>query len=265
MSEGLLRAAFFFTLLLLLGLAEWRWPRHRSDPRRARRWPANLGFGLSGAVCVHLLIPWLAVDAALWAKQQGIGLLHVLVLPGWLAATVAIVVLDLMIYGQHRLMHRVNWLWRMHRLHHSDLALDVSSGVRFHPLEILFSMLLKIAAVVALGAPPVAVLTFEILLNGFAMFTHANMAIPARIDRQLRRVFVTPEMHRIHHSIVHDEQDTNFGFHVSWWDRLFGSYRERTVQPPATFPIGLARFRDDREQRFDHLLLQPFKGDPPVA
>lgn len=265
MHEGLLRGSIFFTLLVLLGVAEWRWPRHRAEPRRGRRWPTNLAFGVAGALSVRLLMPWLAVDAALWAKQQGVGLLHVLPLPGWLAATVAIVGLDLMIYGQHRLMHRVNWLWRMHRLHHSDMALDVSSGVRFHPLEILFSMLLKIAAVVALGAPPVAVLAFEILLNGFAMFTHANLAIPERIDRQLRRVFVTPDMHRIHHSIVHDEQDTNFGFHVSWWDRLFGSYRERPKQPPDTFPLGLERFRDDREQRFDQLLLQPFKGDPPVG
>ena len=262
MSDAVLRASLFLTLLAVLGLAEWRWPRHRADPHRWRRWPANLGFGMAGALSLRVLMPWLAVDAALWARHEHVGLLHVLPMPTWLQIALAIVALDLLIYGQHRLMHRVGLLWRMHRVHHSDLALDVSSGVRFHPLEILFSMLLKIAAVLALGAPPVAVLAFEILLNGFAMFTHANLAIPQRVDAWLRRVVVTPDMHRIHHSVVRDEQDSNFGFHVSWWDRLFGSYRERPAHAQATLPLGLEIFRDAHAQRFDQLLLQPFKGDP---
>ena len=262
MTDAVLRASLFLTLLAVLGLAEWRWPRHQAAPRRWRRWPANLGFGMAGALSLRVLMPWLAVDAAVWARREHVGLLHVLSLPTWLQIALAIVVLDLLIYGQHRLMHQVGLLWRMHRVHHSDLALDVSSGVRFHPLEILFSMLLKIAAVLALGAPPVAVLAFEILLNGFAMFTHANLSIPQRLDTWLRRVVVTPDMHRIHHSVVRDEQDSNFGFHVSWWDRLFGSYRERPAQAQATLPLGLEIFRDAHAQRFDQLLLQPFKRDP---
>ena len=155
------RAAIFVLLLVLLVLAEWRWPRHQGDPDRRHRWPVNLGFGLVGALCLRLLLPWLAIDAALWAQQHHVGLLHLWPLPSWLAIVVTLMALDLLIYAQHRLMHQVGWLWRLHRLHHSDLTLDASSAMRFHPLEILFSMGLKIAAVLALGAAPVAVLAFE--------------------------------------------------------------------------------------------------------
>jgi sterol desaturase/sphingolipid hydroxylase (fatty acid hydroxylase superfamily) len=253
------RASIFVVLLVLLVLAEWRWPRHRGDPDRRHRWPVNLGFGLVGALCLRLLLPWLAVDAALWAQHHHIGLLHVWMVPSWLAITVTLIALDLLIYAQHRLMHQVGWLWRLHRLHHSDLALDASSAVRFHPLEILFSMGLKIAAVLALGATPAAVLAFEILLNGFAMFTHANLALPPRLDRVLRWIVVTPDMHRIHHSVLRDEHDRNFGFNLSWWDHLFRSYREAPRQPQATLRLGLDRFRDSREQRFGALMLQPFR------
>ena len=263
MNEALWRASIFGLLLLILALAEWRWPRHRAAPQRAWRWSSNLGFGLAGALCVRVLMPWLAIDAALWAQRHQLGLLHAIALPGWAAIAVSIVALDLMIYGQHRLMHRWHWLWRLHRLHHSDLALDVSSGVRFHPLEILFSMLLKIAAVLALGAPAVAVLAFEILLNGFAMFTHANLAIPERADRRLRWMLITPDMHRIHHSVDQAEQQSNFGFHVCWWDRLFGSYRHDPQQPQAQLMLGLDEFRQHRQQRFDQLLLQPFRSERP--
>jgi sterol desaturase/sphingolipid hydroxylase (fatty acid hydroxylase superfamily) len=259
MSDVAWRGSVFLTLLVVLALAEWRWPRQPGLANRGHRWPANLGFGLLGALCLRLLMPLLAIDAALWATQYQIGLLHLVALPPWVAIIVTVLALDLMIYGQHRLMHRVNWLWRMHRLHHSDLALDVSSAVRFHPLEILFSMGLKIAAVVVLGAAPVAVLAFEILLNGFAMFTHANLALPERLDRALRWMLITPDMHRIHHSVLRDEQDTNFGFNLSWWDRLFRSYRAEPSQPQASLPLGLDQFRDRHEQRFDQLLLQPFR------
>jgi sterol desaturase/sphingolipid hydroxylase (fatty acid hydroxylase superfamily) len=253
------RASIFVLLLVLLALAEWRWPRHRVDPDRRHRWPVNLGFGLAGALCLRLLLPWLTIDAAVWAQQHHVGLLHLWAPPSWLAIAVTLMALDLLIYAQHRLMHRVGWLWRLHRLHHSDLALDVSSGVRFHPLEILFSMGLKIAAVLALGAAPGAVLAFEILLNGFAMFTHANLALSPRLDRMLRWMVVTPDMHRIHHSAWRDEHDSNFGFNVSWWDRLFRSYRESPREPQATLRLGLGRFRGSREQRFGALMLQPFR------
>ncbi len=259
MNATVWRISVFLLLLVMLALAEWRWPRHQGDPDRRHRWPANLGFGLAGALCLRVLMPWLAIDAAFWARQNHIGLLHVWTLPSWFSVTVTLVALDLLIYGQHRLTHKVGWLWRLHRVHHTDLALDVSSGVRFHPLEILLSMGLKIAAVLALGAAPVAVLAFEILLNGFAMFTHANLALPARLDRALRWTMITPDMHRIHHSVLRDEHDSNFGFNVSWWDRLFRSYRAAPRQPQASLPLGLDRFRDRHAQRFGQLLLLPFR------
>lgn len=260
MSDAALRGAIFLGLLLLFGVAEWRWPRHQAKPQRRRRWLANLGFGLLGVLCLRLLMPWLAVDAAAFAWRQHLGLLPWLNAPVWLAIGISLLALDLMIYVQHRVMHRFNWLWRMHRVHHSDLALDVTSAVRFHPLEMLFSMLLKIAAVLALGAPVMAVVVFEIVLNGFAMFTHANLAIPAPVDRWLRRLVITPDMHRIHHSVIRQEQDSNFGFNLACWDYLFGSYRAQPAQPHASLALGLDRFRSAHDQRFDQLLLQPFNG-----
>lgn len=212
-------------------------------------------------LCLRVLVPWLAVDAALWAKHENFGLLHLLRVPTWLAIPLALLALDLMIYGQHRLMHKIRWLWRMHRLHHSDLALDVTSAVRSHPSELFFSMGLKIATVLLLGALPVAVLAFVIVLNDLAMFTHANLALPVSFDRVLRRLLVTPDMHRIHHSIIRVEQDSNFGFNLSCWGRLFGSYRDRPKQPQATLTLGLEQFREAPAQRFDQLLVQPFRRE----
>jgi len=257
MSEPLLRLLLFLLLVVLLGAAEWAWPRHAAMARRRRRWPVNFGLGLLGVLAVRLLLPWLAVDAAIWARSAHAGLLYLLRTPAWPAAAIAFVGLDLVIYAQHRLMHRVGWLWRLHRVHHTDVALDVSSAVRFHPLEILFSMAVKVAAVVTLGAAPTVVVTFEIVLSSFALATHANVALPIRLDRALRWVFVTPDMHRIHHSVLHTEHDRNFGFHVSWWDRLFGSYLAAPRSPPATLALGLEQFREDRDQGLLAVLVQP--------
>jgi len=256
-----LRIAVFVALVLVLGLAEWRWPRNRARPGRRRRWPVNFGFGALNVLTVRLLLPWLAVDAALWAQANQLGVLNAMRTPAWASITISLLALDLVIYAQHRLMHRIGWLWRVHRMHHTDLALDVSSGVRFHPLEIVFSMLVKIAAVIALGAPAAAVLGFEILLSSFALFTHTNLYLPGRLDSWLRWVIVTPDMHRIHHSVLRDEHDRNFGFHVSWWDRIFRSYRQSPSQPQQTMTLGLGAFRDAREQGFPALLRQPFVGE----
>ncbi|HET6546054.1 MAG TPA: sterol desaturase family protein [Rhodanobacteraceae bacterium] len=256
---ALLRLGIFVGLWMLLALAEARWPRHRQRREAARRWTANFGLSLIDTLMLRLLLPWLAVDAAQWARVHEFGLLHAVVAPDWLRFAIAFVVLDLVIYWQHRALHAIGWLWPLHRVHHTDLALDASSGVRFHPLEILLSTGLKIAAVLALGAPVLAVLIFEIVLNGFALFTHANVALPEKLDRALRWLIVTPDMHRIHHSIRRDEHDRNFGFHVSWWDRLFGSYRAAAAEPQTTLTLGLDRFRDERGQRLRALLVQPFR------
>jgi sterol desaturase/sphingolipid hydroxylase (fatty acid hydroxylase superfamily) len=253
----MLRLACFLALLMTLSVAEAAWPRHSAAPLRRARWPVNFGLGLLNVLCLKVLLPWLAVDAALWAQANHVGLLPRLALPSWLAAVIAFAALDLVIYAQHRLMHRVPFLWRLHRMHHTDLALDVSSGVRFHPAEILFSMGIKMGAVVLLGAAPEVVLVFEIVLSSFSLLTHANIGLPAGLDRRLRRVFVTPDMHRIHHSIRRAEHDTNFGFHVSFWDRLFGSYRAAPGSDASTMTLGLAGFRTPAEQRFAALLRQP--------
>ena len=251
------RLWLFLSLLALLGIAERLWPRHSAAPLRRNRWPVNLGLGAIDALCLRLLLPWLAIDAALWAQANHVGVLprlHISPLP---AAVIAFVILDLVIYAQHRLMHRVPLLWRLHRMHHTDLALDVSSGVRFHPVEILLSMGLKIGTVLLLGATPTVVLVFELVLSSFALFTHANIYLPVSLDRWLRRLFVTPDMHRIHHSILRAEHNTNFGFHVSWWDRLFGSYRCNPHSDQSSMTLGLDRFRTAAEQRFPALLRQP--------
>lgn len=258
--EVTLRLGVFLGLLGALALAERHWPRHRAAPEPARRWPANLGLGVIDTLALRLLLPWLAVDAARYAQTNGIGLLHRLTLTTTASWILTVVALDFLIYWQHRLLHANGLLWRLHRVHHSDTALDATSALRFHPLEMLLSMGIKIPAILALGAPPGAVLLFEILLNGFALFAHANLRLPLRIDHWLRYVVVTPEMHRIHHSVLREEHDSNYSFHLSIWDRLFGSYRHATRGAPESFPLGLSEFRTAHEQTLPALLMQPFRS-----
>lgn len=259
MSNTTLRLLVFLSLLTLLGIAERLWPRHAAAPVRPRRWPVNFGLGVINVLCIRLLLPWVAVDAASWAQENGIGVLHLLHVWPWLATVIAFIMLDLVIYAQHRLMHQVGFLWRLHRVHHTDIALDVSSGVRFHPLEILFSMGVKIAAVLLLGASPGVVAVFEIVLSCFSLFTHTNLRLPPRLDAWLRWVFITPDMHRIHHSVLSSEHNTNFGFQISWWDRLFGSYLAQPEKTQEVMPLGLTTFRDATAQRLRNLLAQPAK------
>ncbi len=253
--EALVRLGVFVGLWCILALAEARWPARADGIPRRLRWPANFGLALLDTLALRLLLPWLAIDAAFYADAHGVGLLHAWAVPTWFAWTLSLLALDLTIYWQHRLLHAIPVLWRLHRVHHSDVTLDASSGVRFHPLEILLSMGIKIGAVLVLGAPPMAVLAFEILLNGFALFTHANLALPVRLDHVLRRVLVTPGMHRIHHSTLRAEHDRNFGFHVSWWDRLFGSYLADATAPL----LGLDGFRSPHAQGLWALLGQPWR------
>ncbi|TAL55925.1 sterol desaturase family protein [Pandoraea sp.] len=257
MTDAALRLSLFLSLLALLAMAERLWPRHAAAPMRRRRWPVNFGLGAINVLCLRLLLPWLAIDAALWAQRKDFGLLHQLAVARWPAAVIAFVALDLTIYTQHRLMHRIGILWRLHRVHHTDIALDVSSGVRFHPLEILLSMGIKIAAVLALGASPAVVATFEIVLSSFSLLTHANLGLPSRLDTWLRWVLVTPDMHRIHHSVRREEHDTNYGFHLSWWDRLFGSYLAQPHHAQPTMLLGLTAFRENQAQGLLQLLIQP--------
>jgi sterol desaturase/sphingolipid hydroxylase (fatty acid hydroxylase superfamily) len=236
-------------------------PRRSLTVGRKPRWPNNLGILVVDALAVRLIIPTAAVGFAILAAERGWGLFPLLGVPGWLAAILGFLLLDLIIYGQHFAFHHVPALWRLHRMHHADLDIDVTTGVRFHPIEILLSMLIKIAAVVALGIPAVSVLIFEIVLNATSMFNHSNVTMPERLDRVIRWLVVTPDMHRVHHSILRRETDSNFGFNLPWWDRLFGTYRPAPEAGHAAMTIGIPMFRDPRELRIDRLLTQPFRSD----
>jgi sterol desaturase/sphingolipid hydroxylase (fatty acid hydroxylase superfamily) len=211
------------------------------------------------SLVVRIIAPASGVTFALWAERQGWGVLRALDTPAWLEAAVAVAALDLVVYLQHRLFHAVPFLWRMHRVHHADLHFDVTTGVRFHPFEIALSTLLKGAAILALGATPLAVLIFEIVLNAGSLFSHANGALPPAVDAVARRVFVTPDMHRVHHSTIVAEQNTNFGFNVSWWDRVFGTYRATPSRPHESMPIGVADWRGADTHRIAALLSDPVR------
>jgi sterol desaturase/sphingolipid hydroxylase (fatty acid hydroxylase superfamily) len=205
---------------------------------------------------------------ALVAEQRGWGLMNAVAAPAWIAVPVSVLLLDLAIYLQHVAFHAVPALWRLHRMHHADLDIDVTTGLRFHPIEIVLSMGIKLAVVTALGAPAVAVLVFEVLLNATSMFNHANLRLPQPIDRALRWLVVTPDMHRVHHSVAVAETNSNYGFNLPWWDRLFGTYRDQPAAGHDGMTIGVERFRSPRDLMLDRMLLQPFRGDagdPPVG
>jgi sterol desaturase/sphingolipid hydroxylase (fatty acid hydroxylase superfamily) len=263
--ELLIRIGAF--ALVFAGMALWEIlaPRRSLTAGRLRRWPSNLGILILNALCVRVLIPTAAVGAALFAAGRGWGLLHMVQPRLSVAALIGFVVLDLVIYAQHVVFHKVPLLWRLHRMHHADLDVDVTTGGRFHPFEILISMLIKIATVIAFGIPFVAVLLFEVVLNATSMFNHSNVAMPSALDRVLRLVLVTPDMHRVHHSILRRETDSNFGFNLPWWDRLFRTYRALPEAGHREMTLGLPIFRDPRELRLDRLLSQPFRHAPAQA
>ncbi len=259
-GEALLRLGVFIGLLAAMALWEVAAPRRAESAERRRRWPANLAFAAFGALVARILVPGGAAASAAYAQAQGWGLLGTATLPDWLAFIVGIGTLDLAIYFQHRIFHAVPALWALHRMHHSDTMFDTTTGVRFHPLEIALSLAIKIAVIAAVGAPPEAVLAFEILLNAGSLFNHANVRMPARVECMLRAIVVTPDMHRVHHSVVRAETDSNFGFSVSWWDRLFGTYRAEPADGQLGMTIGLPQYRDEASQRLTALLAQPFRS-----
>ncbi len=259
--EPLVRLAVFAIVLGLLVALELVAPRRRLTIKRWRRWPGNAGTSVIGALLIRLIFPTAAVGFALVAEARGWGLLNHVAVPDWLAVVGAIILLDLIIYGQHVLFHANSLLWRLHRMHHPDLDIDVTTGIRFHPFEFLLSMVIKLGAIVTLGAPALGVMIFEILLNAMAMFSHSNVRLPVRLDDWLRRVLVTPDMHRVHHSIVPRETHSNFGFNLPWWDYLFGTYRDQPERGHEGMTIGLPSFRDDLELRLDRMLLQPLRDD----
>jgi sterol desaturase/sphingolipid hydroxylase (fatty acid hydroxylase superfamily) len=258
-NEPLLRLVPFLGVFALLAVLEAWLPRRARGLSRRARWPSNLGIVVLDTVVVRVLFPTAAVGVALAIEAQGGGLFGWLGTPAWLAVPLAVLLLDLAIYLQHVMFHAVPALWRVHRVHHADTDIDVTTGLRFHPVEIVLSMLVKFAAIAALGPPAVAVLLFEVLLNATSMFSHANLRLPERVDAALRRVLVTPDMHRVHHSAIERETNSNFGFNLALWDRAFGTYRAQPEAGHDRMTIGIERFRDPAEARLDRMLTQPFR------
>jgi sterol desaturase/sphingolipid hydroxylase (fatty acid hydroxylase superfamily) len=239
-----IRLAFFFGVLGIIALWEVITPRRALSVSKGVRWMNNLGIVVLNTVILRLIFPAAAVGMAALAETQNWGMLHYLQVPLWLAVIVSVIIMDAVIYFQHVLVHAVPILWRLHRVHHADLDFDVTTGSRFHPIEIIFSMLIKFAAIVLLGPPIVAVVIFEVLLNATSMFNHGNVRIPRSVDRLLRWFIVTPDMHRVHHSVEDDETNSNFGFNLPWWDRLFGTYRNQPRAGHEQMIIGINTFRD---------------------
>lgn len=255
-----IRFSFFLSVLVLCGLWEWFTPRKILTQNKAYRWLNNLGLIAFNSLCLSLLMPILAFEAAMRAELSTLGVFNQLSLPFLVELIISIMLLDCAIYLQHVIFHRVPWLWRLHRMHHADQDIDVTTGTRFHPIEILLSMAIKVALVFALGISPPAILVFEIILNASAMFNHSNAKLPLRLDAVLRTVIVTPDMHRVHHSIIAKETHSNFGFFLSIWDRAFGTYIAQPELGHEKVVIGLPLFRKSKEQRLDKMLTQPFRN-----
>ncbi|QGY40990.1 sterol desaturase family protein [Pseudodesulfovibrio cashew] len=256
--ESSLRLGVFFLVLAIMAAAETLRPRKRLTAPRFRRWFSNLSVVLIATLLVRFLIPLVPTGLAVTLAERGWGLFNFLSLPQWLTFLPSVLLLDALIYGQHVLFHHQRLLWRIHRMHHADVDIDASTGIRFHPIEIFLSMLIKLAAIALLGPPPAAVLTFELVLNGCAMFNHANVKLPLGLDATLRLLVVTPDMHRVHHSTHPHEFNANFGFSFPWWDRLFGTYKAQPDEGHETMVIGLNILRDPKYLSLPNMLAIPF-------
>jgi sterol desaturase/sphingolipid hydroxylase (fatty acid hydroxylase superfamily) len=261
--EPITRLAVFLTVLL--GMAVWEiWsPRRRVEVPRILRWSNNLALVVVDTIVVRLLFPVAAVALALVLEGQGFGLFNLIALPTWIEILLCVVLFDFAIYVQHVVFHHVPVLWRLHRMHHADTEIDVTTGLRFHPLEIVLSMAFKLLLVLVLGPPAVAVLLFEVVLNASALFNHSNIRLPKPVDAVLRLIIVTPDMHRVHHSIDPHETNSNYGFNVPWWDRLLGTYIAQPKAGHDDMLIGIEMFRSRRDLWIDRMILQPLRRDKP--
>jgi len=261
-SETILRLGAFLVVFAILAITEVFIPRRRLTTSKSRRWFANLTIVALNPLSVALIYPVLPVGVALLASEKSWGLLNQLALPYWLKVLISVVALDFVVYVQHVLHHAIPVLWRLHMVHHADLDFDMTTGLRFHPIEIIVSMAIKLSAVAALGAPTLAVLIFEVLLNATSMFNHSNIRLPEKVDRILRLLVVTPDMHRVHHSVIIRETNSNYGFNLPWWDRLLGTYKDQPAKGHTDMVIGLSQYRDPKRLSLPHLLILPLVGDP---
>ncbi|WP_417432512.1 sterol desaturase family protein [Hoeflea sp.] len=266
LSEPVIRLLAFSTIFITLAAIELLAPRLEREEMRgafkSRRWVTNLAMVVLSSVALRIVFPLAAVGTALWAQSQGYGLFPMLGLPLWAAGIVSFILLDFAVWLEHVVSHKWPWLWRIHRMHHADTGFDLTTALRFHPLEIVLSMFWKAAVIIALGVPPVAVLVFEIVLNGAAMFNHANIKLPKPVDAVLRLIIVTPDMHRIHHSTDPRETDSNYGFNLAIWDRLFSTYTETPRRGDTGIEIGLSEWRDKRTASLGWALALPFRFAP---
>jgi sterol desaturase/sphingolipid hydroxylase (fatty acid hydroxylase superfamily) len=260
--EPAIRLGFFVGVFAVIATWELLAPRRGLTVAKGLRWSANLGLVVLNTILLRLALPLAAVGMAAFAPAHGWGLLNHFAVPLWLAVPAAVIAMDFVIWLQHVMVHAVPPLWRLHRVHHADLDYDLTTGARFHPIEIFLSMGIKFTAIVVLGPPVVAVVVFEVLLNATAMFNHGNIRLPAALDRVLRWVVVTPDMHRVHHSVEDDETNSNFGFNLPWWDRLFGTYRAQPRAGHEAMTIGIHGHRDPGEvARLPGMLMLPFRGE----
>ncbi|RUO55627.1 sterol desaturase family protein [Pseudidiomarina homiensis] len=258
------RLGCFVGVLALMLLWEYWQPKRSATLPARKRWPANLGIVVINTLTLRLLIPAGAIGAAVWSQESSFGLLQQTSLPLWLITVIGFLILDCAIYWQHRLFHRIPLLWRVHRMHHADTDFDTTTGLRFHPVEILLSMLIKIGVVVTFGIAPMTVLIFEIILNATSLFNHGNVALPRRLERPVRALIVTQEMHRIHHSQIPRETDSNFSFNLSIWDRLFGTYNALPTKGSDGIEIGLKEYPAGQDStKLSYLLAIPFRQPKP--
>lgn len=255
-----IRLSFFIGIFVIMAIWEIFLPRRQLTVSKAKRWTSNLALVVLNSIVIRLLFPTAAVGVSIVVEQNGWGLFNQFELPGALSVIICVVVLDFLIYLQHVVSHHIPWFWRLHRVHHADLDYDLTTGSRFHTLEIVLSMLIKFAAIALLGPPAVAVVIFEVLLNTTAMFNHGNVYLPGKVDRILRLFMVTPDMHRVHHSVHPSLTNSNYGFNLPWWDRLFGSYRAQPLESHTEMQIGLPDFRNQKQvSRLDGMLMIPFQ------
>ena len=260
-NEVLIRLGFFFGIFIIVAVWELLSPRRRLTTSKPTRWLSNMGIIFIDSLAVRFLLPIPAIGLAVMAETNGWGLLNNINLPLWLTITAGVLALDLIVYLQHVMFHAVPILWRLHMMHHADLDYDVTTGLRFHPLEILISMVIKFSAIAVIGPSALTVILFEIILNGTAMFNHGNIRLPLGIDKVMRLFVVTPDMHRVHHSVTIRETNSNFGFNFPWWDRLFGTYRSQPAVGHEGMTIGLAQFRDAKKLSLPWMLALPFIGE----
>jgi len=259
--EPAIRLGFFFGMLGVMALWEIFSPRRALTVSKTVRWVNNLGLVFFNSFVLRLIFPAAAVGMAAFANAQGWGIFHYVEAPYWLAVIVSVIFMDFIIYLQHVMVHAVPALWRLHRVHHADLDFDVTTGARFHPIEIILSMLIKFATIAVLGPPVLAIVIFEVVLNATAMFNHGNVRLPPELDGVLRWFVVTPDMHRVHHSVEDDEANSNFGFNLPWWDRLFGTYRDQPRAGHEGMTIGIHKYREPGQVAWlPGMLLLPFKG-----